>query len=102
MAWDTGYISPEEQAAQDRAQAEARQRAQMQPFERSVLNVLGEISASLARLTDFLTTPLPVPEHTHTFPLIGGTETRIAAGDGGDVSAEPVDRAGPGSAHPNQ
>lgn len=52
MSWDQGYTSPDERAAQDRAAEEARQRARMQPFERRLLDYLGEISASLARIAD--------------------------------------------------
>ena len=110
MSWDNGYQSPEEQALADRERAEAQQRARMTPFERRLLDYLGEISASLTRLADHsepfydldaATGELKV-HHGNAEEIknvLKGTNTSIAAGDGSDGSAEPVPP--PGSAHPN-
>ena len=100
--WGGGWTSPEDQAESDRqrdAALEAQARAKLAPFERRLLDVLGEISASLSRITDAFT---PAPMKPPPVPI---ALTRTTEGDSGGVSAEPVDQqspppAGPGSARP--
>lgn len=98
MSWDQGYTSPDERAAQDRAAEEARQRARMQPFERRLLDYLGEISASLAKLADVTAARQPAgpicPDCGAEQPIYSST----AAGVDGGVGAESV--VAPDSAHP--
>lgn len=86
MSWDQGYTSPDERAAQDRAAEEARQRARMQPFERRLLDYLGEISASLAKLA-----AVSVLDSAGVADAVEHLST-LVAGSSGDGRAVPLSR----------
>lgn len=100
MAWDSGFKSPADREKEQLAALEARQRASLQPFERRLLDVLGEIANSLRVISCQMSPAYEIDAETgeiHRF-----NETNAAGPDAGDVSAEPVDDPDPrpGSARP--
>lgn len=124
MGWDSGYKSLEEREAEQDAAREAQQRAKLSQFERrlldtlgGILNQLGRIAAAMDPVVDAELVDLCPNAHTEFgdcdrdvnhvgqcgnengtwWPFGSGGVT----GEGDVASAEPVDRAGPGSARPD-